>query len=253
MKTLIQIAIVCFIVTTIISCSKKKGPEPRPQGYFVKTIQCTFPASSADRNSSFTYDEKNRIKEFRFSFSAHIFNALFQYNDLDLITRIDQTRTSNTTGAITESKLEFRYAGRILSEYALAGTFELTTYNAAANSYNVGERTYTLDAENYIKRIDIGTSNRMLVNYLSSPGLFTNPIQNQIAMYIFGYDSFIYYQDDIYYWSGKELGSTIQFGTNYTYNVVRDDHGNMVQLDVKNATGGLYKRFTYTYELRDLE
>lgn len=251
MKTLIQIAAICFMVSGIISCSKKKSSEPKPQGYFVKTIKCTFPARSIDRNSSFTYDEKNRIKEFKFSFSEYVYNALFQYNDLDFITRIDETKTSRTTEEVTEKVIEFRYAARILNEFRLYGTSWLVTYNPAANSYKLFNSTFTLDADNGIKRID-EVSNRLVVNYLPSSGVFPNSFQHQIAMHIYGNQNFLYYQDDIYYWSGKEIGSTNQYGTTYTYNSVRDDHGNIVQVDVKDAAGDLNKRFIYTYELRDL-
>lgn len=249
---IVKTIVFSFLIAPIImlgSCSKDKPSKPRE--HFIKTIQCTYPETAADRHSAFTYDNQNRIKEFTFHMSGQTFLNTFSYNENDLIVQIDERNTNLTTGHVLEARKELKYAGNILNEYISGGSSFIVTYEPARNKYQLANIDYYLNANNNLLKIDYTGSNKLTVNYLSGKGVF-RPVHSQIASYILAERLFLYFLDDICAFSQNEISGVTENGIVYTYVSVRDDAGNIIQTDIKRS-GALVKRYLYTYELREVE
>ncbi len=252
MKTIILILLTTSMMM-LGSCSKDK--PSKPQEHFIKTIQCTYPETYTNRHSTFTYDDNNRIKEFKFYMTGQTVSATFSYNQDDLITQIDELWTNLTTGNETLRLIEFRYAGSTLNEYISDGTSYLVTYEPVTNSYKVLDNIFSLNAHKNLMKMDrdegFRVTNKLTIHYTSGKGVF-RPIHSQIGSYILAERLFIYYLSDVYAFSQNEISAVTENGTAYTYVSVRDENGNIVQTDIKKA-GTLIKRYLYTYELRNVE
>lgn len=252
MKIILHLS--CFVLL-LFSCRGKKDPPPAPKQAFIKTITRTFPVSDVDRASSFSYDEKNRIKQFEFKISGLIFLNTYTYNELDLIIQANQKRTQISTGNTSEVLLEFRYAAGILNEYIENGTAYPVVYVAASNSYNYLTRTFFLDATSHLKKIDYPARNSVTVNYLSDKGpfvmqpaqialhIFTDNIRRSIDSYTASIDTYAFSTNEIANIKDNDL-------VLYHFSSIRDAQGNIVQTDIKNDAGTLLYRYMFTYELR---
>ncbi|RYZ52028.1 MAG: hypothetical protein EOP49_10475 [Sphingobacteriales bacterium] len=251
MKTTSLILLTVFAII-FFSCRKKKSEGPKAS--FVKSIRCTYPVTDTSRSSDFTYDERNRIKQYDFRWTSSHTKATFLYNEDDMITEIDRTRTDLSTGNVTETRYRFRYAARILNEYILDGTSEPVTHLPADNSYTLTSgflTTFYLDANSNLKRMYRNGRTVLQILHSGGNGVFSG-VQAQVASYIYAQSMFLASQSDIYAFSQNVITEVEENGTPLSYTSVRDDNGNIVQTDVKNASGTLVKRFGYTYELREI-
>lgn len=171
-KKLIMKTIILILLTTSMmmlgSCSKDK--PSKPQEHFIKTIQCTYPETYTNRHSTFTYDDNNRIKEFKFYMTGQTVSATFSYNQDDLITQIDELWTNLTTGNETLRLIEFRYAGSTLNEYISDGTSYLVTYEPVTNSYKVLDNIFSLNAHKNLMKMDrdecFRVTNKLTIIYI---------------------------------------------------------------------------------------
>lgn len=261
MKTIVKIVSIIVILVVMFSCSKKKRNEPelKKQEYFVKKIERVFPEDGAIRKSTFGYDEKNRIKEFEFVANTVTYQTKFTYNDLDLIIRADQDMFFAGSDRSYGKILEFKYAADKLIDYVEDGVSAPVTYNASNNSYTVLSKVFYWDANNNLKRIISGSRIRVDVSYLSGKGVFKiMPVQMALVIfsenvgktislsYTASMDNLVFSKNEIASLNDNEIRA------NYFSNI-RDEHGNIIQTDVKNETGVLIRRYTFVYELRDVE
>ncbi|TKC07450.1 hypothetical protein [Pedobacter frigoris] len=261
MKTVL-FTIIAAILVILASCSKKNNPEPRQQGYFVKTIQLTFPTSGAIRESTFGYDEKNRINNFDFKIGTLTYKTVFAYNELDLVTRADMDVLNTALGRNYGYIYEFRYDDDILVEYKFNSTTYPVTYNPVNSSYAISFRLYYWDANNNLKRItnSAGSTTYLDINSLSGTGVFKED-KVQMAFAIFsdhlagGTDPGPFHHAmEHFAFSKNEIGGfNLPGPVRYFFTSTRDDQGNITTYEVKNNAGDLLRRYAITYEKRDIE
>jgi len=258
MKTTLLL-ILSILFTIITSCSKKDSPDPREYGFFVKTIQLTYPNAGAIRASIFEYNEKNQIKYFEFNIGTITYKSALTYTDQDLISRVDMdvfyTVPAHNYGYI----FEYSYENDILLDYKLNGTRYPVNFNAANKSYGISTRLYHWDVNNNLKKItnSAGGSTFIDINYLSGSGIFKED-KVQMALAIFS-DHLARSSDPRPYhhvmehfaFSKNEIGSyNLPDYVSYHLKAIRDDQGNINSYEIHNADGVLLRRYALTYEKR---
>jgi hypothetical protein len=253
----------CLIIATcmlicLLSCKKKSDPPPaKPEGQFIKTVTCTFPGSENIRSVSFEYDDSNTIKEITVEFGGLIMTGIYSYNEQGLIHHIDQVTTVKSSGVRYPNILKFNYVAGILNEFTSQETAYPVVYNAAVNSYAYQNVTFDLDESGRLKDLSGPVSSYVNVSYLSDKGIFYTPT-SQIALHIHLYNyirgslgSYLPFID-VNAFSGSEIANIRIDGITYNLFAIRDSTGNIVQTDVKRASGELVFRYAYTYESRIL-
>ncbi|HTN36133.1 MAG TPA: hypothetical protein VL053_03610 [Arachidicoccus sp.] len=259
MKNLI---VILFAALTIglISCGKKKDNSPAiPKGYFVKTIELTFPGGSIIRSASFGYDDNNRIKNFEFNANGVIYQVVYTYNEHGLIVRADQDQIFTSSGRRFGKIFEFIYDGDVLIEHKENDLSYPVTYNAAENSYSDLYRTYYWDANNNLKKVKFLSHIEVEINYLSVKGVFDLD-RPQMALAIFmsnvarAVDLRNPVSMDLYAFGTKEIGNVKEDDIKMHYFAsTRDDNGNITKTEVSNVDGDVTRRYSYTYELREIK
>jgi len=245
----------------MVSCSKKNDPEPKQQEYFVKTIKLTFPLGGLFRESTFEYDERNRIKDFDFKIGSITYKTLFIYNDLGLITRANMDVSFAGPDRRYGNIFEFEYTEEILSAYKKNGTRYPVTYNAANNSYVISFQRYHWDVNNNLTKITHSTSGTSFldINYLSGTGVFKED-HVQMAFAIFSDELArasdprpIHHAMEHFAFSKNEIGNfSLPGSINYYLSCIRDGEGNIVSYEMKNHAGDLLRKYELTYEKRDM-
>ena len=261
MKTVL-FTIIALTLAILASCSRKTNPEPSEHGYFVKTIKLTFPTSGATRESTFDYDDKNRINIFQFKIGGLTYKTTFDYNPQGLISRCDIDVLDTTLGRSYGYIYEFRYDNDILVEYKLNSTTYPVIYSPVNNSYAISFRLYYWDANNNLKGITniAGSTTFLDINYLSGYGVFKED-KVQMAFAIFsnhlagGTDpGSFHHAMEHFAFSKNEIGSfNLPGSIKYFFTSSRDDQGNIKTYEVKNNAGDLIRRYTITYEKRNIE
>lgn len=261
MKILQRSILLFFVLLVCLACGSDKGPTPEPkeQQYFVKTIERTFPVNGEIRRTNMTYDQRNRISELEFVINNVRFENAFTYNAQDLIVRVDQNVFMSGTVRAYGLIMEFRYTEDKLSAYIEDAVSTPVTYNPTDNSYAYGGKSFYWDANNNLKRIQVGSRTRLETNYLSHAGVFKiQPVQMALAIFndnisrtiSLSYSAAM----DNYVFSKNELSNLNDNEVRMNYfTSIRDDKNNIIQVDVKNEANELIRRYVYTYELRNVE
>jgi hypothetical protein len=252
----LKITITLLLSLFILSCSNDDGPKKE---YYPTKITTAFTSSSSSNGTmNISYDNKNRIAQFKYENATQTNTFDVTYNSDKLVSKIVRIK-SNGTASVTFTA-NYSYTNKILSNINLVSSSTNenipVTYQASTNSYTLvnsllDTTIFKFDSNENLILYGVNGSN-ISFNYNNNNGIFNLSKNSTPLLYASLVSEFNETLNYSWFFSTKEI-TQLMLGSkgSIVTEVIRDENNNITQISQKDGfTNEIYSTSSIDYILR---